>query len=93
MNLEKIIEQNYDSIVKRGLINKETSIDDFFDKLNEEINEMQNSHNNNEFSFELADVILVCLAIAKHYDIDIEYFLKEKIKINYERANENIIDN
>lgn len=84
--MKKIIEENYDSIVRRGLINKETNIDDFFDKLDEEVNEMKNSHNSNEFSFELADVILVCLNIAKHYNIDIEYFLKEKIKQNYERA-------
>ena len=38
-------------------------------------------------SEELADIILVCFNIAKHYNIDIEKELKNKIEINYKRAN------
>jgi NTP pyrophosphatase (non-canonical NTP hydrolase) len=35
---------------------------------------------------ELADVILVCLNIAKHYKIDIEKELNNKIKKNFKRS-------
>jgi len=34
---------------------------------------------------ELADIILVCLNIAKHYNIDIEKELKNKIQVNFKR--------
>jgi len=40
-----------------------------------------------KLAFELADVILVALNFAKHYDIDIEKYLKEKVNINFKRAN------
>lgn len=95
MNLKEIIEQNYKSIVKRGLITTDTTTTDFMDKLYEELIEVNDVLINQlinidlpikeELSFELADVILTALNFAKHYDIDIEHYLKEKIKINFER--------
>ena len=79
--MKDIIESNYNSIVKRGLINSNTKFKEFIDKLDEEVNEYKESNEPEE----LADIILVCLNIAKHYDINIETELKNKIIKNYER--------
>jgi len=85
--MKELIETNYKSIIKRGLINKKTTSNDFIMKLEEEVQEFieaekYNLKNENE---ELADIILVCLNYAKHYDIDIEKELKNKITINTKR--------
>jgi len=85
--MRKIIEDNYQSTVKRGLINEETKISDFIMKLEEEVQEFIEAEtlslpNANE---ELADIILVCLNFAKHYEIDIEQELINKIKKNETR--------
>ena len=37
---------------------------------------------------ELADVIMVCLNFANHFNIDIEQEIKNKIEINKKRAND-----
>lgn len=84
--MKSIIESNYESIVKRGLINWSTPLQAFLDKLNEEVEELHESVLKKEqFSEELADVILVCLNTAKHFDIDIEIELKNKIQKNFNR--------
>ena len=87
--MKNLIESNYQSILKRGLINENTTSLDFIMKLEEEVQEFIEAEkfgleNENE---ELADIILVCFNIAKHYDIDIEKELKNKIEINKKRAN------
>ena len=97
--MNKIIKDNYDSIVKRGLITPSTTSKDFIKKLDEEVKEfkecidiiakvdkVKKQHFDN-LDEELADIILVCLNFAKHYDIDIEKQLIKKIKKNYERAS------
>lgn len=85
--MEHIIEENYKSIVKRGLINLNTKKIDFILKLEEEVEEFNEAstlglENENE---ELADIILVCLNYAKHHDIDIEKELINKIEYNKRR--------
>lgn len=85
--MKDIIEQNYKSIVTRGLIKPETTVKDFILKLEEEVQEFIDAVN---FSLEnepeeLADIILVCLNYARHYNIDIEQELKRKIEINKNR--------
>ena len=87
--MKNLIESNYQSILKRGLIIENTTSLDFIMKLEEEVQEFIEAEkfgleNENE---ELADIILVCFNIAKHYDIDIEKELKNKIEINNKRAN------
>lgn len=87
--MKKIIEQNYDSIVKRGLISPITTQQEFLDKLFEEVSELEEAHLNNDFSNlkeEMADVILTVLNFANHYKIDIEKELTDKIKKNYKRV-------
>lgn len=85
--MNQIINDNYLSIVKRGLITSETSEKDFILKLEEEVQEFIEAVNFNMKTEpeELADIILVCLNYAKHYNIDIEHELKRKIEINKNR--------
>jgi NTP pyrophosphatase (non-canonical NTP hydrolase) len=87
--MKRIIESNYDSIVKRGLISPQTTKQEFIDKLFEEVSEVEDACLDNDWlniAEELADVILTALNFAKHYDIDIELELNQKININYERG-------
>ncbi len=87
--MKDLIERNYLSTVKRGLIGPETNVTDFLNKLDEEVQEFKESLDNpiteEATAFELADVILVCLNISHHYGIPIEQYLKTKIQINFER--------
>lgn len=86
--MEKIIELNYKSIVDRGLITPKTTIDDFLNKIDEEVAEFKHEVNNGSderLNEELADIILTCLNFARHYKIDIEEELKNKIRINLKR--------
>lgn len=92
MALQKIIRENYDSIVKRGLITPDTKPREFLEKLDEECKEFETAlltGTKKEINEELADVILTALNFAQHYDIDIEDELTKKIKKNYERAGNN----
>lgn len=92
MEIQEIINKNYDSIVKRGLINGKTNFDDFIEKLREEVTELEqagkefikvsNRVNSDHMDEELADVILTALNYAHHYGIDIEKELIKKIKKN-----------
>jgi len=94
--MKNLIEENYKSIVASGLITPSTKLNDFIDKLLEETMEFHDASNNflknptisNNLKMdeELADVILVCLNIAKHYKIDIEKELNNKIKKNFKRS-------
>ena len=86
--MEELIKDNYDSIVKRGLINKSTTIRQFLDKIYEEYEELELAYEHEDmynFNEELADVILTCLNTAYHLKIDIETELKKKIEINKNR--------
>lgn len=86
--LDGLINDNYDSIVKRGLITPNTTKQDFIDKICEEVNEFWSEvieRNDSGIKEELADIILTCLNFAKHYNIDIETELKKKIKVNFNR--------
>jgi NTP pyrophosphatase (non-canonical NTP hydrolase) len=88
MDIKEIQQRNYKATVKRGFINQDTSIFDFITKIEEEVNELEYSHylrNSTKIQFdkkELADIILVCLAMAKHYDIDIMKAMEEKTIFN-----------
>lgn len=88
MTMNKIIKENYESTQLRGLINYKTRKLHFIMKIKEELEEVEKSYysDDGELWEEVADVILVCLNMAKHYDIDIESELKKKIEKNYRRS-------
>ncbi len=83
--MRSLVKRNYKSIVQRGLINHATTLEDFVNKLKEEVNEFEYYSSPKNFNEELSDVILVCLNIAEHYQIDIEKELISKIEINEKR--------
>lgn len=95
--MKNIIDNNYASIVKRGLITSDTSVFQFLDKIYEEVGELEEAVNDmsetnnikqehfNNINEELADVILTCLNMARHFDIDIEKELTKKIETNFKR--------
>jgi len=89
-NMDNIINDNYQSIVDRGFITPTTTLFEFLDKLQEEVEELEREalrpRQYSNLPEELADVIMVSLNMAKHYDIDIEKEIKNKIKINKQRA-------
>lgn len=94
MTLQELSQRNYKATVKRGQINALTTFEDFISKLNEEVNELDmselpfNSHKIGEFDEkELADVFLVCLAMAEHYKIDIMKVAEEKAIYNENRID------
>jgi len=88
--MKELIEANYKSIVDRGFITPTTTLFEFLDKLDEEVRELnQEALTPKEYSNlpeELADVIMVCLNMANHFNIDIEEEIKNKIEINKQRA-------
>jgi NTP pyrophosphatase (non-canonical NTP hydrolase) len=90
--MQDIISANYQSIVDRGFITPTTTLFEFLDKLDEEVEELNKEalmpKEWSNLPEELADVILVCLNMAKHYNIDIEQELKNKIRINEYRAKQ-----
>jgi NTP pyrophosphatase (non-canonical NTP hydrolase) len=89
-SIEEIINRNYAAQLKR---NKVTSKIDFYDwiiDIRDEVNELWNSYPKHNSTFdekELADIILVCLSMSKHYNIDIVKVLEEKTKYNEERKD------
>lgn len=91
--MKKLIEANYKSIIKRGFINEDTEVSDFLLKIREEVDEFEHEiYNFNMFrtsneNEELADIILTCLNFARHYNIDIEKELKNKIRKNETRKD------
>ena len=94
--MKKIIEDNYQSIVDRGFIAPYTNLNNFLNKIKEEVAELEIGvlvdHEREVISDytkeEIADVIMVCLNMAKHFDIDIEQEIKNKIKVNQQRAKD-----
>ncbi len=83
--MKKLIKDNYKSVVKRGLITPYTTDIEFFNKLEEEVNEVWCALTNEDELEEMADVILTVLNWANHKGYNIEKALKEKIKKNFNR--------
>lgn len=86
--MKTIIEENYASTVKRGLITKDTDMQDFITKIFEEVGEFEEAveiGTLKDIKEELSDIILVCLNTAKHYGFDIEQELINKINKNKNR--------
>lgn len=89
MELKEITDRNYAATVKRGLIVSFTSAEEFIDKIEEENTELRHSIwlDNTFDESELADVTLVCFAMAKHFDIDLIETMKEKMLYNEKRID------
>jgi NTP pyrophosphatase (non-canonical NTP hydrolase) len=90
MTIEEIINRNYTAQLKRGKVTKKIDFYDWIIDIRDEVNELWNSYPKHNSTFdekELADIILVCLSMSKHYNIDIVKVLEEKTKYNEERKD------
>lgn len=95
LDISEIIDRNYQATVRRGLINENTPIYDFLRKINEEYKELYCSYidpliHNDELGFdpkELADIALVCFAMATHYNIDLLKVMEQKTIFNEQRPD------
>jgi NTP pyrophosphatase (non-canonical NTP hydrolase) len=98
--MKKLLERHYEAIVKRGLINKTTSLLDFKIKINEEHRELIKAiYNDNDLNYtfnilsddtkqEAIDIIMVIVNMLQHFNVDIEKELIKNIEIQEKRANE-----
>lgn len=84
MTIQEITDRNYAATVRRGQIVSFTQAHEFIEKLFEEVYELDYSTKiDNSFDEkELADVALVCFAMAKHYNIDLIKVMGEKMLYN-----------
>jgi len=82
MTLSEIQLRNYAATVRRGLITPATVDLEFMIKIFEEAAEVARTRTPDELREELADVIIVCLNFAKHFDIDIQFGLESKTLYN-----------
>jgi len=90
MTIEEIINRNYAAQLKRGKVTSKIDFYDWIIDIRDEVNELWNSYPKHNSTFdekELADIILVCLSMSKHYQIDIVKALEEKTKYNEERKD------
>jgi NTP pyrophosphatase (non-canonical NTP hydrolase) len=89
-SIEEIINRNYTAQLKRGKVTKKIDFYDWIIDIRDEVNELWNSYPKHNSTFdekELADIILVCLSMSKHYKIDIVKALEEKTLFNEERKD------
>ena len=83
MEIKEIVGRNYYATKKRGQINTDTTSIDFLIKIEEELEELAESCIGNDFDVkELADIVLVCFAMAQHNKIDLLDAMKNKMKYN-----------
>jgi len=88
--LTDITNRNYEATKRRGLITNSTSMFEFVNKMHEEVNELHDSYNTARIRciFDpsvLADITLVCFAMAEHYGIDLIEEMRKKTEFNETR--------
>lgn len=89
-DIEQLIDRNYAAQIKRGKITMKTDLSDFLDKIVEEVKELKNSYTNDGCfedidDKELIDIMLVCFSMAKHFGIDWQQVMTEKVEFNEKR--------
>jgi NTP pyrophosphatase (non-canonical NTP hydrolase) len=88
MNIKEIIGRNYYATKRRKLITDKTTNLDFIIKLQEEVSELEESFSFSEIDdSELADVVLVCFAMAQHNKIDLLKAMEVKMLYNEKRTD------
>ena len=97
--MKDLIERSYEAIKDRGLINKDTLIIDFVNKLKEEVSEIEELCDKNglvrfvdmeKFLNEWSDAMSVCFNFFTHYSVDIENIFKSNVEKNETRAKKTL---
>lgn len=83
--MQELFERHYQAIVERGLINDNTEVKDFINKMHEEFIEIRTlyddfEYNTREFDQEIIDLMCVCANSLIHYGINIEKELLKNIE-------------
>ena len=91
-SIESLIERNYAAQIRRGQITMKNCLIDFLDKIVEEVEEFKNSYTNDGYfedidDKELIDIMLVCFSMAKHFGIDWQQVMKDKVEYNEKRED------
>jgi NTP pyrophosphatase (non-canonical NTP hydrolase) len=87
--MKELIERHYEATRKRGLINENTGMGEFIDKMQEELDEIANSYHVGEFSDsieETIDLIAVCLNTLEHFGYDFERKYKRNVEYQEQRS-------
>lgn len=96
IDIQEIIDRNYAAQIKRGQITPEKIPYKFVEKLYEELNELDNEIYdiddwvlipNEKAKKELIDIMLVCFSMAKHFGIDWQQVMKDKVEYNEKRKD------
>ena len=93
-DIEQLIDRNYAAQVKRKQITPETNAYEFIEKIDEEVEELNVSIFRLQEKFqdglddkELIDIMLVCFSMAKHFGIDWQQVMKDKVEYNEKRLD------
>jgi len=88
MEIKEIVGRNYYATKRRGQISPSTTNIDFLVKIEEELEELTESCEGNKLDkTELADIVLVCFAMARYNKIDLLKVMEEKMKYNEKRID------
>jgi len=71
-NFNKLIQRSYAATKKRGLIDENTDIFDFEDKIYEEYLEIVETKTLDDMAREVVDLIAVCMNFLTNYGFDVE---------------------
>ena len=91
-DIQELINRNYAAQIKRGQITMKQTLNDFLNKIDEEVKEFKNSYTNDGYfedidDKELIDIMLVCFSMAKHFGIDWQKVMTEKVEYNEKRED------
>lgn len=94
IDIQQLIDRNYAAQVRRGQITPETNAYEFIEKIDEEVEELNVSIFRLQEKFqdglddkELIDIMLVCFSMAKHFGIDWQQVMKDKVEFNETRED------
>lgn len=88
--MKDLFKRHYNAIVKRGLITPETTKQDFWNKAEEELLELQvEIFQEDNWKQESIDLICATMNMLIHNGVDIEYELCKNIEKQEERAKNN----
>lgn len=85
MNLNAFRNLVYNDAVDHGLWTGNETMGEIVGLIRDEVRELEDARTRENFSEELADVIIMSLSVAGHLGIDIDAEVRKKIEINQRR--------
>ena len=89
MEINEIIERNYNATVRRRLITNKTTCSQFATAIRNELVELEDTLDKSKITLfdisELADIVLVCHSMAKHFGYNLVSEMEKKTLFNETR--------